>query len=372
MKKGAFTLIELSIVLIIIGILTGGSFAVFKSLRESAKISEAKEQIKIARNAVLGYVLKWPNLPSLREFQNDLSPAKNNQNAILYAADVNLSTINNDVCAYQTTNLQVIDNGVTPPRVINNVAFVLAHESANYNMQTALDTSSAVYNVKTYGAGVEVDDNTTTVNRVEIYDDVVEWVTLDELHQNIGCHEKMLKILNDPNLPRDISTHSSYVGARLFAEGGVPFADSDGDLKEDYEWCVEDSTGTLGWMNSNSCNGAISLVADCSVATFKRCTSLVLGSLSNPVAGAYRLEVYARDQVKEISKSFTLTVDAYGGDGGSGTLPNGSLCSSDGECASGSCNGGVCANPQPDKGDPCDSDADCMSGNCNTASGKCK
>ena len=373
MKRKAFTLIELAIVLTIIGILIGGSFQVFKNMRENAKTAEAKEQIKIARNAILGYVKIWPNLPSTTEFQSDLSPAKNNQNIILYAPDTNLSTLNNDVCAYQTTNLQVIDNGVAPPRIINNIAFVLAHEGANYNMQTSIDTTLLPYKVQIYGAGYQVDDNTTPVNRIEIYDDIVDWVTLEELHQNVDCSENMLKILNDPNLPRAISTHANYVGARLFADGGIPFADGDGDLKDDYEWCVEDSTGTLGWMNSNTCNGAISLVTDCSSATYNRCTSLILGSLSNPIAGSHRLEVYVRDQVKETNKSFSLTIDAYGGgSGGSGTLPNGASCTSDNECTSGSCNSGICANPQPNKGDPCDSDADCVSGDCNTASGKCK
>jgi len=372
MKRKAFTLIELAIVLTIIGIIIGGSFQALKNMRENAKTAEAKEQIKIARNAILGYVKIWPNLPSITEFQNDLSPAKNNQNIILYAPDTNLSTLNNDVCAYQTTNLQVIDNGMTPPRVINNIAFVLANEGANYNMQTSVDMNATPYKVQIYGAGEQVDDNITPVNRIEIYDDIVDWVTIEELHQNVDCSENMLKILNDPTLPRDINTHVNYVGARLFADGGFPFADSDADGEVDYEWCIKDHTNAVSWLNTNTCNGALNFVPDCTTATYSRCSSPSLGSLSNPVAGSYRLEVYVRDQVKEISKSFTLTIDAYGGGSASGTLPNGASCTADNECISWSCNGGICANPQPNKGDSCDSNADCVSGDCNTASGKCK
>ena len=371
MKRKAFTLIELSIVLTIIGILIGGSFQAFKNMRENAKTAEAKEQIKIARNAILGYVKIWPNLPSTTEFQSDLSPAKNNQNIILYAPDTNLSTLNNDVCAYQTTNLQVIDNGMTPPRIINNVAFVLAHEGANYNMQTSVDTTIIPYKVQIYGAGDQVDDNTTSVNRIEIYDDIVDWVTIEELHQNIDCSENMLKILNDPTLPRDISTHGTYVGAKLYADGGFPFADSDADGEVDYEWCIEDPTNTVSWLNANTCNGALTFVSDCATATYSRCSSPYLGSTSNPVAGSYRLEVYLKDQVKGISKSFTVTIDAYSSTM-FGTLPIGATCVADIECNSGSCNGDFCAYPMLNKLDPCDSHADCLYSDCNTASGKCK
>lgn len=231
MKRRAFTLIELAISLTIIGIIIGGSFQAVKAMREKSKITEAKEQIKAAKDAVKGYAIKWPNLPSGNEFDQNLSPVQNNQHAIFYAADTNLSTINNDVCAYGATDLSVVDNGVAPARVINDVAFVLVHEGANYNMQTALDTSVTPNEVNIYGAANQVDDNATPVNIVDFYDDIVEWVTLDELQQNVGCSNKPFRFLND-RLPSG-KVGDSYASA-LYVENNVSVVNINCTASPDY------------------------------------------------------------------------------------------------------------------------------------------
>lgn len=214
MKRTAFTLIELAIALTIIGIMIGGSFQAVKAMREKSKVAEAKEQVRASKDAILGYVGKWPNLPTRTEFQDDLSPIKNNQHAIFYAPDTVLSTINNDICAYNTTALKVIDNGVVPPRTIDNVAFVLAHEGANYNMQTAHNAN--VVNI--YAPSVKIDNNTTSVNIVDFYDDIVEWVTLSELKENVNCNDKPFRFLND-RLPH--GDYNTSYNATLYVENNV-------------------------------------------------------------------------------------------------------------------------------------------------------
>ena len=193
MKRAAFTLIELAISLSIIGLMIGGSFQATKALRERTKIAEAKEQIKAATDAVMGYVMLWPNLPSNQEFQTQLSPVTGSVNPLFYAADTTLSTQDNDICAFNTTNLSVVDNSVSPVRTITDVAFVVAHASANYNMQTALIANE----VHIYAPSEKVDDNTTPVNIVELYDDIVKSVTLAELQQSVNCSDKPFKFLNE-------------------------------------------------------------------------------------------------------------------------------------------------------------------------------
>lgn len=306
MKRTAFTLIELAIALTIIGIMIGGSFQAVKAMREKSKVAEAKEQVRAAKDTILGYVGKWPNLPSTTEFQDDLSPIKNNQHAIFYAPDAVLSTIDNDICAYNTTALKVVDNGVIPPRTIDNVAFVVAHEGANYNMQTARNINI----VNIYAPSTRIDDNTTPVNIVDFYDDIVEWVTLDELQRNVNCSANKLVILNDYALPRDTNSSAHYLVTPIYADGGFPLADGgDGDTKDDYEWCLEDPNNSLNWLNLNTCNGAMSIVSDCSSATYAQCTSPILNSISSPVPGTHRLNVYVKDKIKTIRKSFTITID---------------------------------------------------------------
>jgi len=57
MKKNAFTLIELSIVLIITGFLIGSSVQVFKSMQDGAKVTHAKADVLTAKNAIIGYAI---------------------------------------------------------------------------------------------------------------------------------------------------------------------------------------------------------------------------------------------------------------------------------------------------------------------------
>lgn len=212
MKRTAFTLIELAIALTIIGIMIGGSLQAVKAMREKSKVAEAKEQVRASKDAILGYVGKWPSLPTVDNFDANLSPIKNNQHAIFYAPDTVLSTINNDICAYNTTALKVVDNG----RTIDNVAFVIAHEGANYNMQTARNVNT----VNIYAPSTRIDDNTTPVNIVDFYDDIVEWVTLSELKENVNCNDKPFRFLND-RLPH--GDYNTSYNATLYVENNVSF-----------------------------------------------------------------------------------------------------------------------------------------------------
>ena len=214
MKRAAFTLIELAISLSIIGLMIGGSFQATKALRERTKIAEAKEQIKAAKDAVMGYVMEWPNLPSNADFDTNLSPTVGNINPIFYAVDATLANINNDVCAFNTTNLSVVDNSVSPARTIPDIAFVVAHASANYNMQTALIANQ----VNIYAQFTKVDDNTTPINRVEPYDDIVSWVTLSELQRSVDCNARPFEFLND-RLPH--GTFGTNYLATLYIENNI-------------------------------------------------------------------------------------------------------------------------------------------------------
>lgn len=278
MRRKAFTLIELAIALTVIGLMIGASFQAIKAMRERGKVTEAKEQIRAAKDAIMGYALKWPNLPLGSEFQNDLSPVKNNQHPIFYAADTNLATINNDVCAYTTTSLSVVDNGTNPVRTINNVAFVLVHEGANYNMQTALNGSGEVH---VYGADKKVDDNTTPVNIVDFYDDIVEWVTLDELQHNVRCSDTPLRIINN-YLPSGI-VDSPY-SATIYVDGNY-------------------STPTLNCV-PNSFNGL----------TYSNYTISGMPASS----GTFRIDCSVSADGRDASRAFAITIDPLADSNGTG------------------------------------------------------
>ncbi len=214
MKKRGFTLIELSIVLVIIGLLIGGSFKIFQVMKDRAQTSRDQDDIKVAKEAIIGNaILNNNTLPSATFFKDNLSPIKNNQHPIFYANDNALQS--RDICSFLTTNLKV----QTPTRTINNVAFVLASEGPNHNMQTAIkDNLDGTYSVKTYDYATKVDDNTTPKNIVENYDDVVDWVTLSQLKSDLRCNDKPFRFLND-SLPSAIKGQS--YSATLYVENNV-------------------------------------------------------------------------------------------------------------------------------------------------------
>ena len=218
MKKNAFTLIELSIVLVIIGLIIGGSFKVLKSMRENAKVTNAKNDVQTAKNAVLGYAMMANFLPTKTFFESDLSPVKANQHQLFYKHDTAIETKN--ICAFTTTALNVqVDHKDGTTQAIQDVAFVLASESVNKNLQTKLtNNGDGTFTVEVRKPYEKIDDEPTPINRAEEYDDIVEWVTLAELQKSVGCENKPLRIVNS-SLPSTDTTSSSGYSAIIVVDG---------------------------------------------------------------------------------------------------------------------------------------------------------
>lgn len=323
MKKRAFTLVELAIALTIIGLLVGGSFKVMKMMREKAKTQEAKEQVIAAKNAVLGYVIEYPNLPSVAEFDANLSTSKDPNHPIFYAADVTLSNPNYDVCAFNSTALKVNNRGST----IDNVAFVVAHEGANYNMQTALNGS--VVNI--YAPFTQIDDNATLINRAEDYDDIVEWVTLEQLKNEIGCANRPFRFITDklPNAKVGVTYPDLNVSAeaKLVVENNISAVN------------ITCNPTSLNGINYDNINFKFSGTPTVATTAKFTCTAT-----ENPPSS------------RTITKDFVISIDPYL------NKPKGESCTNDSECASGICVGSICRSGVATE--PCIDGGDCQSGIC--------
>ena len=253
MKKSAFTLIELSIVLVIIGLLVGGSFKVLKIMRERAQITRAQDDVKIAKEAVIGNtILNANTLPDQAYFDQNLSPVKDNQHPLFYADDTDLEAT--DICSFTATHLSV----VTPSHTISDVAFVIASESSNHNMQTAKkDDGDGDFSVHTYKYETKVDDNTSPVNIVENYDDIVQWVTLAELQKDLQCSQKPFNFLNT-SLPT-ANVNEDY-SATLYVENNVTdvsiTCDRDSDMGIDFSDPSFSGTPTVSGTNHWECTAS--------------------------------------------------------------------------------------------------------------------
>jgi len=294
MKKSAFTLVELSIVLVIIGLLVGGSFKVLKIMRDRAQISRAQDDVKVAKEAIIGNTIQYSNtLPPVTYFDQNLSPVKDNQHPLFYADDINLE--GNNTCGFSSTNLKVVKNRQDgSSQTISDVAFVVASEASNHNMQTALkDDGGGNFSVHIYTYATKVDDNTSPVNIAENYDDIVDWVTLAQLQEQLHCSDNPLRIVNT-SLPSTDTNNSSSYSATIVIDGNysAPTADN----------CTFSPSNNFSYNNfsiTNSVGAAAGTVAvNCSVTA----------------------------DGKTVSKKFAITVNQaanQGGNNGNGNNGNG-------------------------------------------------
>lgn len=182
LKKEAFTLIELAIVLVIIGLLVGFGTGIIGVLTKRTKYMESREDLKRASEALKGYAIRFGYLPPSRPFDQydpeKPDPAFNlvgvkghdSQNrALLYQVAPELTS--GDLCTLNATTLTITDKG--NPK--SNLAYLVIGAGLNYNLQT----NRTIY---TQGQA-NVDDFPYDFNRPEEYDDIVEYVSLYELQQ---------------------------------------------------------------------------------------------------------------------------------------------------------------------------------------------
>lgn len=232
MKKG-FTLIELAMVLIVVGLLMGGGFQMMKVMGEKARSTEAKQTLEAAKEAVIGFVIN----------SNGVLPTQADFTALGFrgTGDTNISYIATNVlqiCNSSTTDLNTTDinNNIT-----QNVAFVLAIAGENMNVQTGRNPVATDTNVQFHPRNINanVDDEIIALNRPEPYDDFSVQVTLGELHSLIDCESYKFKILNTslPNAKYNVGYTPRIVTSTTFIPpyvrtgaipSGVSFATSTG------------------------------------------------------------------------------------------------------------------------------------------------
>ena len=279
MNRKAFTLVELAVVIMIVGLLVGGSFKVMKSMRERNKITEAKDSVKAAVDAVTGDAMEWDTLITVPNFNQDLSPVKGKtispgvlKMPLHYFPDNTLLV--NPICSLNATNLNVIDNSVSPARTIQNVAFVIAHESVNDNMQTALDITVTPNTVTIYGPAATADDSTVypNINRpTDEYDDIVNWMTLAELQRIVRCSDDPLRIVNN-SLPDTMDTAPSY-SATIVIDGNFSAPSSSCSINAPYAGDFQYNASIHTITNLTSSRSSGTAVVNCTVSADGRTVS---------------------------------------------------------------------------------------------------
>ena len=259
MKKSAFTLIELSIVLVIIGLLIGGSFKILKVMRERAQITRAQDDVQVAKQAVIGNtILNYNILPPVDYFDQNLSPVKSNQHQLLYAYADTLD--GNNICSTQSTSLKIEKKHFdTVKQTINNIAFVVVSEGANHNMQTAKSGNTVkIYDYETN----DRDDNATPVDIKENYDDVADWVTLSQLQEEARCSNNPLRIVNSSLPSTNIANSSSY-SATIVIDGNYSSPNLNCNFTDNNRFFLSNN---FVIKNTGTIVGSTNTVVDCNVS----------------------------------------------------------------------------------------------------------
>ena len=307
------TLIEIAIVLVIIGIMLSIGVSMVGPLTKRAKLIETRETINADVESVTSFAASNRRLPSPiysgipphSEFTDNVrNPNDAWTKPLYYIVDANLTTIpagtSDAICGRRTTTYTICrDTACTVATNIQNVAFIVASGAENYNLQTGILTGGVCPSgqtcVKVYdGDTANIDDCTTAgncpnypvallINRPEEYDDIVKWVTLDELRTKVGCQGAQLKILNN-ELPPGFRCNTHNV--TISADGGVPYT-SGGK----YRWCRQESATTGLTFNPATLNTDCLGLAEASWGQADNLT--ISGSPLSP--GTFSLTFFVRD-----------------------------------------------------------------------------
>lgn len=315
MKNKGFSLVELSIAIVIVGLLIAMGMKMLVPLIERTKRASTRETVDAAVEAVIGFAETNNRLPSASEFPGVVRNFKDVWgNDLIYLYDANLGN-DDTICASNTTGISLktcADSGCGTFDTTGDIAFLVLSGGANQNVQT----NTASIPVKVYNMGLPgIDDYTTGLNRAEAYDDIVERVVLPELRIKAGCSGSLLNILT-LEVPSGFVL-SNYI-TNIFANGGVPWdytvaSPGDGDTADDYRWCV---TGTLPVGLSYECNGALAVSASCEwdadtdteTGTWQQCTSLEISGAPYD-DGAFSLPIFARDNADNTAqRTFGMSI----------------------------------------------------------------
>ncbi|WP_032496272.1 putative Ig domain-containing protein [Hydrogenivirga sp. 128-5-R1-1] len=320
-REKGLTLIELAIVLIVLGILLGIGAGIIGVLIKRVKYNESKEIVNAAVEGIIGYATSNRRLPDSTQLSSAVRSTKDSYGKDLaYVYDNALtSTSTYGFCGLTSTNITVRvcpDTACSSPiQTINNVAFIIISGDGNYNNQTAGTegvTSSKTIDVYEYG--VSVDNYAGDIDRTEPYDDIVKWVSLNELQSAQGC--EALTITSPSTLPAGVEDDAYTYTLR--ANGGRPPYTWSGSVGSGL---TLSSDGTIsGTINTNT-STSTGEVSGCSTQITFNAT--VTDSAGQSVSQSFTIPVNARP-VEIITNTlpdayegtaYSADIDAIGGDG---------------------------------------------------------
>lgn len=301
-NKG-FTLVELAIVLIIVGMLVGVGSGMMGMLTTAIKVREAKELQDASVQSIISWASANNNIPNAAGFP---TAAKTPQDSwgreFIYLYENRLysaSPTKDTICGRRSTDLTI--QTTDPAATIANVAFVVISPSDDATVETTLTATAApavaaTFNGAASGPAIALAARGSATGTIVVNannTDIVRWVTLDELRSKVGCQGAPMKIINN-ELP--YGYNGVAYSATVFADGGVKFTGGTGN----YRWCIENTAGVVPagmTFTSNIGAAAIPFNTDClglAEASWVLADNVLIGGAPTAI-GSNTLTVYARD-----------------------------------------------------------------------------
>jgi type II secretory pathway pseudopilin PulG len=259
-----FSLLEVAIILVIIGVLLSGGITLFNILMKKQQTEKLKNKVDVVYENILSYVSINKTFPnSLDDLKIDVYDFGTNK--LLYK-----SATTTDICNEAVNDLITVDDKVSG-HVNNRVAFIVFSRGDNRCNQTG-DTSGTNFTIERPENNVNCIDNTPGASLP--YDDIVRYITIDDLRQKI-CSSFTITTTSLP----DGIMHQTYPTVQIEATNGV----------KPYTFSLVVGSGNLPPGLTLNSNGTIS------------------GTPTQ--AGTYSFTVQARDSENKIaSKRFSITI----------------------------------------------------------------
>ena len=285
-----FTLIELSIVLVIIGILVGIGSKMIGPMVTYAKVRETKDLQDSALQSIFSWTASSNTLPNKDTFATIAKSPKDawgQDFVFMYYSSLARTTPTKDtICGRRTTplTLQLDPADLTTKRT--NVAFAVLSRADNTAITSTLEGS--LNGIVTNGLVTVSGNATGNIKAISPNGDIIRWVTLDELRSKIGCQGAPLKILNN-ELP--YGKKGEKYSAKIMADGG--------NGTGSYQWRFNGDTPPTGITGTT-----VPLATTWTQATFMNISG-------NPQqSGSYLFSIEVQDNICNTnSKSFVLTVN---------------------------------------------------------------
>ncbi|MEZ0329392.1 MAG: Ig domain-containing protein [Dissulfuribacterales bacterium] len=277
-RSNGFTLIEMAIVLVILGLLLGLGASLIGPLTKRAKLIENRETVKTIYEAIRGYAAQNKQLPAtLAALGVKTTDAFGN------SIDYYLWTGNN-LCTGTGTYLTVNDSSSGTLITKNNVAFILIAMGENRCNQTGKTTP---FNILPQGQQI----NPGTCPAGDDYDDIVMYSDIDTLREQI-CNT--FRITTD-SLPSGMEEQAYSTTVLQATDGTLP-----------YTWTVTSGSLPSGLTLSNLTSGTCGTIT-CTAASPCGCIS---GTPSQAGSFSFTLQVTDSDTPsRTATKGMAITIN---------------------------------------------------------------